>query len=274
MGKTQKAGEDHHYVPRFYLNGFRDKNGVLWVYEKGAVGPQASTPKKEGSREDYYIFTELGERDDSTEHMLGTIENMVAPIFHGLRRREYKMSPQDVGYLFAFIGVMFVRVPAYREYRDKMAGMAITLHAQEMMKKPGVFEKFLRYYEAKTGKPVANPEEVQQAVIRGDFTYEQRSAVMNLAFVFRDAQEIGKVLIAEYRHDLYYAPLGSFYVTSDNPIVTVGDEGWRQRNGGPRVQLAAHAGDLPDKQAGMRNSEPGWTRTKDRCNAAEIPGNK
>ncbi|MDR5729206.1 MAG: DUF4238 domain-containing protein [Terriglobia bacterium] len=225
MGITLQTGADHHYVPRFYLNGFTDKKGVLWAYEKGAAAPRASKPKEEGSREDYYVFTELGEKDDSTEQMLGTLENIVAPIFHHLRRREHKLSPQEVGHLFAFMGVMFVRVPAYREYRDIMTGMEVTLYAQEMMKTPGVFEKFVRYYEAKTGKPLADPEKVRQAVISGEFVYKQQSKVMNLAFIFRDAQEIGKALIREYGYDLYFAPSGSYYVTSDNPIVTIGPDG-------------------------------------------------
>ena len=225
MGKTPQSTADHHYVPKFYLNGFSDRKGQLWVYEKSVVAPRASTPKREGNRADYYVFTELGEKDDSAELMLGTIENMVAPIFRSLRRREHVLSPSEVGHLFAFIGVMFVRVPAYREYWDEMTGMEITIHAQEMIKKSGVFEKFLRYYEAKTGRPLADPEGVRQAVLRGEFVVEQRSKVMNLAFIFRDAQKIGKELVHEYGYDLYYAPSGSFYVTSDNPVVTIGHEG-------------------------------------------------
>jgi hypothetical protein len=66
-------------VPKFYLKGFMDRQQVLWVYEKGQNAPRASTPKKEGHRENYYTFTDRGTPDDSTEKMLSKAESMVAP---------------------------------------------------------------------------------------------------------------------------------------------------------------------------------------------------
>lgn len=221
MGTKPQNGTDHHYVPRFYLNCFKSKTKALWIYEKGAVEPRESTPKAEGCHKNYYAFADFGELDDSAEHMLETLECLVAPIFHNLRRREHRMSAVEVGHLFAFMGVMFARVPAYREYRNRLISNEMKLYAQKMMKQPGVFEKFLKYYEVERGRQLANSEEVRKAVLEGKFDLEQNSTAMNLVFIFRDAQEIGKVLVSEYSYDLYYAPAGSFYVTGDNPIVTI-----------------------------------------------------
>jgi hypothetical protein len=52
------------------------------------------------------------------------------------------------------------------------------------------------------------------------------------------------VLVREYGYDLYYAPSGSCYVTSDNPIVTIGPEGGKARVG-LGFSWPQHAGDLP-----------------------------
>ena len=66
---------DHHYVPKFYLKGFMDRQQVLWVYEKGQNAPRASNPKQEGHRENYYTFTDRDTPDDSTEKMLSKAES-------------------------------------------------------------------------------------------------------------------------------------------------------------------------------------------------------
>ena len=65
-----------HYIPNFYLKGFTDKAGTLWVYEK--FNPmRASTPKKEAHRPDYYTHEENGQRDETAENMLKVIESRV-----------------------------------------------------------------------------------------------------------------------------------------------------------------------------------------------------
>ena len=58
-----------HYVPKFYLKGFTDKQAVLWVYERFKP-KRPSKPKHEANRPDYYTHSEHGFRDESAEATL------------------------------------------------------------------------------------------------------------------------------------------------------------------------------------------------------------
>jgi len=57
---------DHHYVPEFYLKGFRDRQRSLWVYEHA---PRESTPKQEGHRANYDSFAHEGQPTDTLRRL-------------------------------------------------------------------------------------------------------------------------------------------------------------------------------------------------------------
>jgi hypothetical protein len=105
------SSADHHYVPRFYLNRFTDRSRTLWVYEHGQEKARASTPKREGHRENYYTFTDLGYPNDAAETMLAKIETIVAPTMKSLARPDFEISDKQRGELYGFIALTFVRVP-------------------------------------------------------------------------------------------------------------------------------------------------------------------
>src|SRR5713226_1981225 len=102
---------DQHYIPKFYLKGFTDKEGVLWVCEK--LKPiRPSKPKREAHRADYYTHSEKGERDETAENVLKEVESRVAPIIRKLANPRYVLTPENAGHLIMFVAFMFVRVPS------------------------------------------------------------------------------------------------------------------------------------------------------------------
>jgi hypothetical protein len=68
---AHKPPRKHHYIPRFYLDGFasRQPKPRLWVYEKGRDA-RKSTPKLEGCQRDFYTFEQNGEKDFEFEEWL------------------------------------------------------------------------------------------------------------------------------------------------------------------------------------------------------------
>ncbi len=52
-----------HYVPKFYLKGFTDKAGALWVYERHK-SLRESKPKHEANRPDYYTIKDEPQHAD------------------------------------------------------------------------------------------------------------------------------------------------------------------------------------------------------------------
>jgi Protein of unknown function (DUF4238) len=63
MPQAPKA-KAQHYIPKFYLKGFTDKQGKLWVCEKFKP-VRDSKPKLEAHRPDYYTHADWGERDET-----------------------------------------------------------------------------------------------------------------------------------------------------------------------------------------------------------------
>ena len=91
-----------HYIPKFYLKGFTDRQGKLWVCER--FKPiRASKPKTEAHRPEYYTHAERGERDETAEDILEGVESKAAPIIRKLANPQYQLTPENAGYVMMFI---------------------------------------------------------------------------------------------------------------------------------------------------------------------------
>ncbi len=77
VARVSAEAKAQHYIPKFYLKGFTDEHGKLWVREK--FEPiRASKPKLEARRPDYYTHAEQGERDETAENVLKEAESRAA----------------------------------------------------------------------------------------------------------------------------------------------------------------------------------------------------
>src|SRR5207237_10479106 len=103
------------------LTGFTDRHRVLWVYEK--FKPlRASKPKDEAHKPDYYTHTEQGQRDETAEDMLESVESGAAPVLRKLSNPQFRPSSEQMGHVYLFVAFMFARVPSWREHLDKLFG--------------------------------------------------------------------------------------------------------------------------------------------------------
>lgn len=212
---------DHHYIPKFYLKGFTDKDGVLWVYEKGKNAPRNSTPKNEACLDNYYTFTDRGYADSGTETILGKIESHIAPTVKKLANPQFKMSDQQRSELYTFLASMFVRVPAYRDYANQQFGEHMKALTQDQARNRTKFYEMISVFEKNTGQRVENPEKLREFAASGNYTVSQESVGYNILITFRSCLAISEILEAEYSHDLIYAPANSAFLSCDNPIATI-----------------------------------------------------
>src|ERR1700747_3225075 len=109
MTVPAEQAKAQHYIPKFYLKGFTDKEGTLWVCEKfKPIRP--SKPKNEANRPDYYSHSEKGERDETAEDVLKDVESQSAPIIRKLANPQYTLTPENAGRVVLFIAFLFARV--------------------------------------------------------------------------------------------------------------------------------------------------------------------
>jgi uncharacterized protein DUF4238 len=143
--------KDQHYIPKFYLKGFTDKKGVLWVCEKfKPIRP--SKPKLEAHRADYYTHSEQGKRDETAENVLKEVESRVAPIIRKLANPQYVLTPENAAHLITFVAFMFVRVPSWREALDKMSARVAKDHQVKVARDRERFYKLCADFEKSGGR--------------------------------------------------------------------------------------------------------------------------
>jgi hypothetical protein len=222
-GQESKA---QHYVPNFYLKGFTDRNGSLWVYEKSQP-PRQSKPKHEAHRPDYYTHTDTGERDESIEDLLEKVESQVAPIIRKLTNPQHVLTPQNSEYVVVFVSFMFARVPAWREYLNRMAvAVARSIYLKTASDK-SKFEQICADFEKKTGEKVGSYEDMRKHILEGNYTFAQESVAFNLGGMMKSACFIMDELAA-FDYQVLYAPTGKSFWTSDSPVYTLRPENRRE----------------------------------------------
>lgn len=73
----------HHYLPRFYIKGFANQNGLLWVYDKqkDQIFDRQRSPKSIFFEEDLNIISVDAQLTDLLETMLAKIDTYFAKPF-------------------------------------------------------------------------------------------------------------------------------------------------------------------------------------------------
>lgn len=211
-----------HYIPKFYLKGFTDKQGSLWVCER-FKGIRESKPKKEAHRPDYYTVSEQGQRNETAEDILKEVESRAAPIVCKLANPQYTLTPENASHVIMFVAFLFARVPSWRE---NLNNMAVQLAWKMLQREVGDKEKFYKTcgeIEKQQGKSLGDFEKLRQDVLNRRFDIEQ-SELHNLGSMCLSACSIAKEL-ATMDYQAFYAPQGKFFVTSDSPVWTLLPDG-------------------------------------------------
>ncbi len=118
MVVKSKKKYKHHYVSRFYLEGFIDPNspGFLWVYEKGTEKLFKSKPESIAFEKHYYTqTTDQGEKDSETlENLFSSVESEAAPVFQKIKSLKIPNISEKLT-LASFIALLFLRTPRFRK---------------------------------------------------------------------------------------------------------------------------------------------------------------
>jgi hypothetical protein len=213
---------DQHYIPKFYLKGFTDKDKNLWVYEKHKPLRQ-STPKNEAHRPDYYTLNENDADKDVVERELSRIESLAAPIVRKLVTPQYVLTPENAGNLLLFAAFMFARVPAWRENLDKVAAQTMKRLHVSFARDKEAFHRICAKVASEKGSEFSDFEGLRELVLRDDYELVQMSSSFNLGAMITSATGVAK-LIAQFGYRALYAPVGKSFFTSDAPVFTIGPD--------------------------------------------------
>ncbi len=105
----------HHYLPKFYLEGFC-RNNLLWVFDRDSKEFRQQTPVNTALQKYYYSFeNDDGEKTADIEDLLSLVEGHTKPIIDKVND-EKLISDTEKETLSIFIGFLHSRVPSFEEY--------------------------------------------------------------------------------------------------------------------------------------------------------------
>lgn len=104
----------HHFVPRFYLEGFCAVNAQgLAVYDRVRNAYRAQRPLEVAHRRDYYAYEdELGNRFFDIEVVLGEMEAVASRSIRRVDNSD-ELTDNDRMVLATYVAFQYTRTPAY-----------------------------------------------------------------------------------------------------------------------------------------------------------------
>lgn len=159
---------EHHFVPQFYLRGFRDasvpegQEPWLWVVDLREKVVERRAPKNVGKAANYYAFPEFDQgADETVEGILSKVESAAAPIVRELVAGELReLTGQARADSLFFMALLVARVPFFRNSIEQFAAEVAKTMLQFSASHPANFESMLR--EALKGHRELMPEEIEE----------------------------------------------------------------------------------------------------------------
>ncbi len=204
----------HHYLPQFYLEGFKiepqtGKKPHIWQIEKSADTAHYSPAIEDtGCIRDYHSLDFEDEEPDhkTIEALLSKLEAEQAELVCTIRETK-RIDTTQVEHLSSFISLMRYRVPAFGAHIEKSL-RSVVLDTFKMMYRAGEF---------RTPPPQLRKMFDSKGIDDSLHISISNWKILGHMFGVGLAPEsIG--LLAEYNYHIYSAENASFFVTSDNPV--------------------------------------------------------
>ena len=154
------------------------------------------------------------------EKFYGETETIAAPHLEKLRAGNIKLTPQEKSELATFISLMRTRTRSYREQVNTIASKMHVLMAKETLGTKGGVEDLIEKNVELGGERI-EVEQVRsalQALIEGNVIVEQTSKAWTIKQALESSGELDE-LIESMNWNLFVAPDGYAFITSDNPVV-------------------------------------------------------
>lgn len=221
---------DHHFVPQFYLRGFRDPNVPegqepwIWVADFQEQRIDRRAPKNVGKAANYYAFPEVeAAGGEAVESILSKIESAsAAAVKRLLASGNSELEGQDRADLMFFMAVFVIRVPSFRNLTEKFAANVAKNFMQVSASDPGCFERTVR--EALRGRESLTPdkiEELRQWVL-DDSNYNIRTSPrLSITMGFQTAMDTIYPIFDQMKWAVVRAGPDLRFITGDTPITWV-----------------------------------------------------
>lgn len=225
MKKNQKK-KKHHYVPRFYLGLFLDKNrhppqaNYLWVIEKYKNNAFRKSPENIAFENYFYSIDESDANDSNIiEDMLSKVESDVSKIFRDIKNGNIDFKCEKKRFTFSqFICLMHHRTVKAKELLRILAQNIIKSSLMRDVNKIGGLSNYLRKQGIKDD--ISNQEFI-------DVFNRMKLVLPKETFLnFMIMLTIQIIPFLYERNWCFITPESGkrFFITSDNPVLLYNSE--------------------------------------------------
>ncbi len=203
----------HHYLPQFYLEGFRilpqkGKKPHIWQIEKnGSQKHYNQAITDTGCIRDYYSLDHNQEPDHKTiESLLSTIESKQAKLVQSIIESK-RIKNSQVRELAELISLMRYRIPAFASHIE-ISHRKIVLDTFKIMYRSGKF---------------GSPPKVLQQMFESKGIDETLNIKISNWKIIEKILEVGFSpesisMLSQLNYQIYYTGETTSFITSDNPV--------------------------------------------------------
>jgi hypothetical protein len=217
--KTQKPKKRHHYIPVFYLNGFINSTGTMWVYDKEDKGMFESTPDGIAYEKHYFtVKTEDGKKDSEIiENYVATLESEFSKVLSKILTNK-PLSNEDKTNFAWFVASMMTRTPNFRNNIQKATSEMIQHVTLFMASHKKNFEQMVKRYEKDTGNKIEMPvEEFRQSILDTEKYTIGVDSQYAMGVAFKQMEKLVEIFF-NMKWAYLKAIDGYKFFTGDNPL--------------------------------------------------------
>jgi hypothetical protein len=213
------APKRHHYLPKFYLEGFCRDN-VLWVYDRDTKEFRKQTPLNTAVQRYYYSFEkDDGEKTADIEDFLALVETHAKPVLDKIHTRETINDNEKVT-LSLIIGFLYSRVPSFGKSVNDITVRIVEHLSKVIFADEKITESAFNQYEQDTGRKInITPKELSEFA-RSDGNDREVHQNESLTMMLELSTKL-PVYFLQMNWLFLFAPGNLSFVTTDKPFVLI-----------------------------------------------------
>lgn len=111
----------NHYLPRGYLRGFCDREGLLWTFDRGSKEFRRLPPASVAVEKEFYIVKDSsGRKSNVVEDWLADSEAEAIPILRELNANNRRLTEQERRILAKFIALLRLRTTVFNAEMEEV----------------------------------------------------------------------------------------------------------------------------------------------------------
>ena len=132
MAKVKKR---NHYLPRSYLQGFCDPEGLLWTFDRASKEFRRLPPDSVAVEKEFYIIRDSsGKKSNGVEDWLAACENAAIPIVRALDDKDRRLSEEERRILAVFIASLRLRTTVFNAEMEEVIAHYSSAVASSLLK--------------------------------------------------------------------------------------------------------------------------------------------